>query len=206
MFGGDLSTYRNFRIGMDLPTVARITRSNPSEAKTIHARPALIQEIEWHPSLFETSSQDEAAKDVLFSFYNGELFQIAVNYDRYKTEGMNSEDLVGAISVAYGIAVHVLAAAVPSQDGYSDGTETIARWGDRDYTVSLVRSEYGPRFGLILVSNRIDTLARAAIVEATRLDLQEAPQREAQLLKQQAEDARVKQDKARLANKPMFRP
>jgi hypothetical protein len=208
LFGGDLSTYRNFKIGMDLPTVARMARTNASQAKTIQQRPALIQEIEWHPGLFDASTQDEAAKDVLFSFYNGELFQIAVNYDRYKTEGMKSQDLIDAISATYGTAAsEVPAANVVSPDAYvADRTETIARWGDGEYGLSLVRFEYGPSFGLILVSNRVDQLARAAIIEATRLDLQEAPQREAERLKKQAEDDRAMEGKARLANKPKFRP
>lgn len=209
MLGGELSSYRNFKIGMDLPTVARMTRSNSSQAKTIHQRPAVIQQIEWHPGLFEASSQDEAVKEVLFSFYNGELFQITVNYDRYKTEGMNSADLIEAISASYTTATRLVSAAqVSAADAAyaADRTETIARWGDGDYGLSLVRSEYGPSFGLVLVSNRVDTLARAAIVEATRLDLQEAPQREAERVKKQAEADRATHDKARLANKPRFRP
>jgi hypothetical protein len=208
LFGADLSTYRNFKIGMDLPTVARMARTNASQAKTIQQRPALIQEMEWHPGLFAASSQNEAVKDVLFSFYNGELFQIAVNYDRYKTEGMRSEDLIAAVSATYGTAAgRVPATSAPSPEAYgSDRAATIARWEGAECSVSLVRSDYGPSFGLILVSNRLDTLARAAIVEAARLDLQEAPQRETIRLRQQAEDESATQDKARLANKPKFRP
>lgn len=209
MFGGDLSTYRSFKIGMDLPTVARMARTTASQAKTIHQRPALIQEIEWRPGLFGGSSQDETAKEVLFSFYNGELFQIVVNYDRYKTEGMNSDDLIEAISATYGTATgRVPTTKAPSPEAYggSDRAETIARWEDAECSVRLVRSDYGPSFGLILVSNRVDPLARAAIVKATGLDLQEAPQREAERLKKHAEDERATQVKARLANKPNFRP
>ena len=46
---GDLSKYRNFQLGTDLSTVAKQTGVNPSEAKVIHRRPALIQELEWRP-------------------------------------------------------------------------------------------------------------------------------------------------------------
>lgn len=208
LFGGDLSTYRSFKIGMDLPTVARMARTDPFQVKTLHQRPALIQEIEWHPGVFEASSQDEAAKDVLFSFYNGELFQITVNYDRYKTEGMNSGDLIEAISATYGTAAErdpTTKVSAPETYG-SDRAETVARWESAECSASLSRSDYGPSFALILVSNRVGTLARAAIVQATRLDLQDAPQREAEHLKKQVEDERATQEKARLANKPKFRP
>ena len=33
-------------------------------------------------------------KDLLLSFYNGRLFRIVANYDRYRTEGMTAEDVV----------------------------------------------------------------------------------------------------------------
>ena len=33
------------------------------------------------------SSKPEAVKEVVFSFYDGELFRIVVDYDRYETEG-----------------------------------------------------------------------------------------------------------------------
>ena len=44
----------------------------------------------------------EPAKQVVFSFYDGELFRIVVNYDRYETEGLTADDLVDAISATYG--------------------------------------------------------------------------------------------------------
>jgi len=207
LFAGDASTYRAFKIGMDVPAVTRITHTDPSQAKTVDRRPALIQQIEWHPDLFGGSPRDEAAKDVLFSFYNGVLYQIVVNYDRYKTEGMNPEDLIEAVSATYGPATLPVAANTPSPDAYaSDRSETIKRWGDAECTVSLVRSGYGPSFGLIIVSNRLEPLARAATVEAARLDLQEAPQREIERRLEQAGDERAAQEKARRENKPRFRP
>ena len=90
---GDLSKYRNFQLGTDLPTVAKQAGANPSQAKVIHRRPALIQELEWRPQPLGSSSQTEPAKEVVFSFYDGELFRIVVNYDRYETEGLTADDL-----------------------------------------------------------------------------------------------------------------
>ena len=64
----DLSHYRGFRFGADLPTVAKHADANPSEAKVTHRRPALIQELEWRPQRLGSSSQTEPVKGVVFSF------------------------------------------------------------------------------------------------------------------------------------------
>jgi hypothetical protein len=62
------------------------------------------------------------------------------------------------------------------------------------------------RFRLIVTLPRLETLARTATTEAVRLDLREAPQRASDRQKQDAEDVRVAQEKARIANKAAFRP
>jgi len=81
---GDLSRYRNFEIGSHLATVAKQAAADPSQAKVIHSRPALIQELEWRPQPLGASSQTESVQEVLFSFYDGQLFRIKVGYDRYQ--------------------------------------------------------------------------------------------------------------------------
>ena len=49
-------------------------------------------------------------------------------------------------------------------------------------------------------------MAGAAIVEAIRLDEQEAPQRETERQKKRDDEDHAAQEKARLVNKPNFRP
>ena len=49
-------------------------------------------------------------------------------------------------------------------------------------------------------------LARAAVIEAVWLDKQQAPQREIERQNWEDEQFRAQQDKARLVNKPGFRP
>ena len=39
---GDLSRYREFQFGMDLPAVIKQAKTEPPEAKVIHQRPAVI--------------------------------------------------------------------------------------------------------------------------------------------------------------------
>ena len=203
---GDLSEYRGFRFGTDLSAVLKQADADMSQVKVIHTRPALIQTLEWHPRGLGPSSQPESVDNVLLSFYNGELYRIAVNYDRYEIEGLTAEDMVGALSVLYGAAAAPIAPAKVAQDQYGDRQEVLARWEDSQFTFDLIRSSYGPSFQLIGVQRTLDTSAQSAISEAKRLDDQEAPQREAARAASEQEAAKAKLEKARLVNKPRFRP
>src|SRR5712692_7547861 len=89
IYAQDLSRYRAFQFGMNLLAVAKQADMNPSEARTIHERPAVIQELEWRvPRSLSSSPEADPVSEVLFSFYNGDLFRIVVNYDQYRTEGL----------------------------------------------------------------------------------------------------------------------
>jgi hypothetical protein len=203
----DLSRYRAFQFGMDLLTVAKQTGMKPSEARTLHQRPAVIQELTW-ASLLSLGSSPPAdpVRTILFSFYNGELFRMVVSYDRYKTEGLTTADVVEALSARYGTATQpAVEITFSSTQVYNDSEKVIARWEDSQYSFNLFRSSYQPTFGMMAFSKRLDGLARAAIVEAFRLDEQEAPQREIDRQKAQDDEGRTVQEKARLMNKPNFR-
>lgn len=204
----DLSRYREFQFGMSLPAIARELGLEPSAAKVIHQRPGVLQELNWRllPSL-SSSTQTDPIKTILFSFYNGELFRMVVHYDRYRTEGLTTEDVVDAISARYGTATRPTAEITfSSSHVYDDSEVVLARWEDSQYSFNLFRSSYQPTFGMIAFSKRLDALARAAVAEAIRLDEQEAPQRELQRQEEQDAKDRAGQEKARLANKPNFRP
>ena len=202
----DLSSYRGFRLGMDLNAVEKQVEMKTSEAKLIHQRPAVMQDLEWRPRSFPSPSGElDPVKDVLLSFYNGQLFRIVASYDRYRTEGMTAQDMIDAISATYGLAAKPTAEILfPSL--YSEKVKVIARWEDSEYSLNLVNSPYQPGFALVSFSKQLDTLAQAAAVEASRLDAQEAPQREAEHARRQSDEVSAKQEKARLVNKPSFRP
>jgi len=205
----DLSRYREFRLGTSLSAVAKQADVVPSEARMVHQRPAVIQELEWRPqSSLSSTPEVDPVSEVLFSFYNGELFRMVVNYNRHKTEGLTDEDMVEAISAKYGTATRPEAKIVlfSSFQVYDDSEKVIARWEDPQYSFNLFRSSYQPTFGMLVLSKRLDGLARAAIVEAIRLDEQEAPQIEIQRQKQEDEANRAEQDAARLVNRAAFRP
>jgi hypothetical protein len=202
----DLAKYRNFQLGTDLPAVAKQIGVSPSEAKAIHLRPALIQELEWRPQPFGPSSQTESAQYLVFSFYNGALFQIAVNYDRYKTAGLTADDFIEALSATYGVAEKPAAPGNIAQGEFGTQDEIVARWQDSQYSFDLIRSSYGPTFRLVGVLKRLQSPVQAATTEGKRLDDQEAPQRDAARIADEKETERAKLEKSRLENKPNFRP
>jgi hypothetical protein len=53
----------------------------------------------------------------------------------------------------------------------------IARWEDYRYSVNLFRLSSKAILGMLIFSKRLELLARAAMAESSRLDVQEAPER-----------------------------
>jgi hypothetical protein len=205
----DLSSYRNFHLGMNLAAVAKQADIMPSEAKSICQRPALIQELEWQSwGPFNASPQADPVKRILFDFYNGELFRILVSYDQHRTEGLTDEDLVESISAKYGTPTRPLGtiSVYSSKHLYSQDEKLIARWEDSHYSFNLFRSSYQSIPGMLIFSKRLELLSQAAMTEASQLDAQEAPQREIDRQKKQDEDKRAAGQKIRPANKASFRP
>jgi hypothetical protein len=203
---GELSSYRDFQLETTLPALAKQVEMKPSEARVIHQRPELIQELEWQPRrLPGPSSELDSVDQILFSFYKGQLFRMLVNYDRRRTDGMTLDDMVEAISAKYGSATRG-AAEIVFPSAYNKTVAVLARWEDSQYCFNLIHSAYQPGFALVVLSKRLDGLAQIAAVEAIRLDEQEAPQREIDRQKKREDDSRIQQDNARLANKPGFRP
>jgi hypothetical protein len=89
---------------------------------------------------------------------------------------------------------------------YNDNEKVLARWENAEYSFNLFRSRYGNSFGLVVFSKKLELLASAASQEAVRLDELEAPARASARQKKYEEDEQALQAKARLINKPKFRP
>jgi hypothetical protein len=202
----DLSKYRSFQLGADIATINKLTGTDPSQTKVIHRRPALIQELEWRPRSLGSPSETEPAKEMVFTFYNGDLFRMVINYDRYETEGMTASDLVEAISATYGVATKPIPETVTAPERYGNQEQVVAQWQDSQYRFELIRSSYGPAFRLVGLVKRLETPVQTAVTEAARLDDKEAPQREAERTAREAETERDKLEKARSVNKAKFRP
>ncbi len=200
----DLSKYRHFTLGMSLTTVLKHTDQRMTDVKVIHGRPAMIQELEWWPpNLPGSSFQSDTVKQILFSFYNGELYKISVTYDPPSTQGLTEEDMVKSISAKYGPAT-IVAPEIDSAAGPRFNTKqtSVASWEDVQYSVNLVRSSFSDVLGLVVLSRRVNTQAELATREAVKLDEQEGPKREADRQKKQTDDLEV----ARQKNRKIFRP
>jgi hypothetical protein len=189
---------------MNLTKLLERTGQRMTDVKMIHGRPALIQElIWWPPNVPGTSVRSESVEQILFSFYNGELYKISVTYDRSSTEGLTHADMVKSISAKYGPATIVPPEIdLATSDGYNTKQTPVASWEDAEYSLSLVRSSFGDDLGLVALSKRANAQAEFAIAEALKLDKQEGPKRDAERQKKQIDDLEIVRQK----NQKSFRP
>jgi hypothetical protein len=199
---GDFSTYRGIKFGTAIDVVAKQADTNRTDIRTVHNRPALIQELDWRP---RPAVQSDPVKEGLLSFFDGQLYRIIVTYDSYRVEGMTADDVIEAVSATYGKATKP-ADSIAYRSIYGDIAPVIARWEDSGYAYNLVRTGDLSSFVLILYSKRLYRLAEAAIAESIRIEAREAPQREMENQKMREEEERVLLRKARSVNKPNFKP
>jgi hypothetical protein len=200
----DLSKYRHFTLGMSLTRVLNRTERQMTDVNVIHSRPALIQELTWWPpNLPGASFQADTVEQILFSFYNRELYKISLTYARASTEGLTALDMMNAISANYGPATNVVPEVDSAKiDSYDVKQKLVATWEDSQYSFNLVRSSFSRGFGLVIYSKRANAEAELAIAEAVKLDKQEGPQREAERQKKQTDDLEATRQK----NQKSFRP
>jgi hypothetical protein len=204
----DLSRYRAYALDSTLDAVIAASGTRPADAKTLHKRPATIQELEWRaPYVGARTTLADPVREIVFRFYDDALYQVVVSYDRDRTDGLTNADIIASMSETYGIPAPLTAAikATPPLEAFPKSI-VLARWQNAESTLTLVRGTYEAEFQLILTSTRLGTQARNAIREAVRLDAIEAPRREADLRKKDANDATAARDQKRTANKAAFRP
>ncbi len=140
----DLSTYRQFQFGMELPAAVQAAHLTLADVKSVSVRPAVIQTFEWRP---RRQAAPDSVETVDLSFYDGHLFRVVVNYQRLRTEGMTTSDLVDSLSGTYGAASTPEAQIMlPSYN--NEKVPVLARWEDAQYSYSLVHT-YLASFALI---------------------------------------------------------
>jgi hypothetical protein len=204
----DISRYRAYVLESSVDSVIAATGTRAIEAKTIHQRPAMIQELEWRaPFVSARDSHADPVRAIAFTFYNDALYQVIVHYDRQRTEGLTNSDIVESLSASYGAPLLASARAGTGTPGEAvpDGI-VLARWENAVSLVTLSRRSYAPEFRLMLLSKRLSSDARRSILESARLDGVEAPERAAELRNKEAGDASAALERARIANKAAFRP
>jgi hypothetical protein len=209
VYAQDLSSYRDYNLGMNLAEVAEQADMKVSEARLIWGRPAVIQELQWQPAnSYNSSAQTDPVSGIRFIFYNDELYRILVSYNHGRTDGLTNDDLIESISVKYGTPTNPAETISFYSFSYlySQDEQVIARWEDSQYSSNLFRESYRSTPGMLIFSKRLEPLAQAAIVEANRLDEQEAPQREIDRKRKQDEENNAAGQKVRPVNKVNFRP
>jgi len=201
--------YREFALESSVATVTGISRARDSDIKTLHERPASIREVLWRaPYMGLGGEQADPVHEVLFSFYDDQLYQVVASYDRGRMAGLTNDDVIGRLSVTYGVPLlrdARTARSVHSAD-VAANMAVVAQWEDVRSVLTLMRSTYSPQFQLVLISKTLNPLARAAIGESRRLDALDAPQRELDTRNEAIAAAAMAGEKARALNKAAFRP
>jgi hypothetical protein len=204
----DVSRYRGYVLESSLESVIALGAAGAADVKTLHDRPAKIQELEWRAPYMASGLQStDPVREITFTFYNGSLYQVVVTYERDRTDGLTNGDLIESLSATYGAPVpgstgartSRLAAPLPD-------TIAVAQWENAASSLTLLRAMYSPGFQLILVSKSLSARAGEAIREAAKLDALEAPRREVERREKEVADASLARDKARTTNKSAFRP
>jgi len=203
----DLSVYRQFHIGMTATAATAQIGVPESAATTIHTHPLLIQELEWAPPGSPSTFEPDSVQLVLLDFCNGKLFRIVVRYRGERVEGLTEQDMVTAISAAYGQPTRPTARIITSElsTRWTDAEPVIARWEDTSVSANLFRTSYPSSYGLVIFSRRVAPLARAAIDKAILVERADAPRREAAEQKARDDSEAATHAKARLANKAAFK-
>jgi hypothetical protein len=201
----DVSRYRGYALESSVESVVAASGARAADAKTLHERPAKIQELEWRaPYVSAGSELADPVRGAVFSFYDDALYQVVVSYDPDRTYGLKNDDVIGSLTAVYGTPVLKSARTRPA--AALPDTVVLAQWDSQDSSVTLLRGAYGAEFQLVLMSKTLSTRARTAIREAVRLDAIEAPQRELEQRKKDLADVAAARDKVQTTNKAAFRP
>ena len=201
----DLSRYRAYALDSSLESILAASGARAADTRTLHERPAKIQEVEWRAPYARSGNElVDPVRGIIFSFCDDALYQVLVSYDRDRTNGLSNSDIVDSLTAAYGTPVPASARNRPL-DAPAD-TVVLAQWDRAGSSLTLLRGVYSAEFQLILTAKALSTRARGAIREAERLDTAEAPRRALELRKKEAADAIAARDRIRASNKAAFRP
>jgi hypothetical protein len=205
----DLAAYRGFVLGATTAEVMTHAGAGDRDLKTLHERPASLQELSWRPPY--VAGGDAGDRDsvglVVFGFVDDQLFRMTVDYDRSRTEGLTADDMIAALTAKYGPRSQGRAPVAPSAGMNSIEAPTLlAFWQQGDTMITLTRFAYSSRFTLTIASQRLQSLARQSLAAAAVMDAREAPARDAAQAKARAAAERDAAEKIRTANRATFEP
>lgn len=210
-FGEDQLRYREYALGSNLTLVAQTSGTAVTEARTVHERPAKIQNLRWRAPYRPLDAVGaDPVRDILFAFVDDALYQIVVTYESTRVEGLTDNDLIDVLSASYGepalVSKGIVARSASPGLELPSETVVVARWDTPASSVTLIRSMFSTGVQLVLTAKPMYAAARTAITEAVRLDTTEGPQRELEARTRHAASAAAEQAKARAQNKAAFRP
>jgi hypothetical protein len=204
----EVTRYREFELGASVAAVTAVTQ-NATRVKTVHSRPALLQQLEWRPRYMPGAPQPDrdSIGEVVFSFVDDQLFKMSIAYAQDRTSGLTDEDMVGSLTTVYGAPSSPSPRTRTTSSTVAlDAPVVIAEWRQADTSVVLQRKTYSESFFLVITSLPLDIIARTAEATAVAMDQREAPAREAALLKQRADEEKVAAERTRSTNKKVFQP
>jgi len=206
-----LEDYRGVRLGSSLAAVSSLIAPRASDLHVIHERPALLQDLSWRPRFAAGAPIPnlDPVDEIVLSFYNDQLFKIAVRYNNTRTAGLTRDDITSALSSDYGVPTRIaVRAGRPTAREYDsyDTPALVAEWQQGQTKVTLSQATYGSTYSVLIVAVPVEALARTAKAAAVVMDAREAPARETARAKKEQEDARAQEERARATNKDTFRP
>jgi hypothetical protein len=203
----DLSRYRSYALESSVESVIAANGARAADVKTLHQRPARIQELEWRaPYVIAGRETPDPVRTIAFSFYNDALYRVVVTYDRDRTDGLTNGDIIQSVSDTYGAPVTSAKSGTGRDVAVPRDSIVLAQWENAASSLTLFRSVYAPEFQLMLVSKSLGTRARTAVRESERLDAADAPRREMEQRRKEAADASAARSQTRTTNKAAFRP
>ena len=203
----EISRYREFELGSSVAAVTAVTLTAERDLKTLHSRPALLQEVKWQPRYMTGApvADRNSIGEMVFNFVDDRLFKMTVVYERSRTTGLTNADMIAALTELYGAPTRPAAPPRAAADA-PDTPAVIGEWRQEDAHMSLRRGQYNESFSLVITSVSLDAIARKAQASALVMDLKEAPAREAALAKKRADEQQQVEEQARTANKKVFKP
>jgi hypothetical protein len=203
----ELSRDREFELGASVAAVTTVTQTTARDLKTIHSRPAILQQLQWQPRYTRGApgADRESIGELVFSFVDDRLFRMSITYARERTNGLTNEDMIGSLTAVYGAPSSAQSPPRSSTDAFNTPV-VLAEWRESDAIMVLQHTRYNESYFLVITSLSLDAIASKAQATAVVLDLREAPAREAALLQQRADDQRQAEALTRSANKKTFRP
>lgn len=198
----ELSRYRNYLLLSSPEAVHAVGGGRPLDTRVVHVRPAKIEEMQWRAPYALADAAADPVREIVFSFYDDQLYQLVVHYDRDKTDGLTNRDIVDSLAATYGVP-H---SAAGLRGSAPINWLALARWDDADSSLVLLRDAYSPVFQLVMTAKSLAARARTAAAESKRLDAVEAPRLALERRQKDAAEASAAREAARQANKEAFTP